>query len=181
MLASPSARVFTSLVLGGCCLPKRLPVRLPVRTMSSAAAPVVVVGRLASAGEAAAAAAAAHARSWLYLCTDVDDDDGLDGGAPALQAALPATATFRHEPLDRAYLHPDVLERLTEVIDALPRPLVMSCRTGHVAAAVWVAYRAAQTVVAADRALLPFPPAIVRAPLPPPSGAVHMYMELVRD
>ena len=117
--------------------------------MANAANAVLLHGGELSPVDAAAAVAADKAKAWLDLSPAWDRDRH-----EALQTALHAVgAALQHEPLVEAVLHADHFDRRAEVLDALPKPVIVAAANPVHATAVVAAYHAARTALIEDRAL----------------------------
>ena len=70
----------------------------------------------------------AHAASWLFLCGE--EFAGMEGGMSyaSVQAAVPASANIVSDP--PVTLDLDLARRHVAALDELPRPTLVTCRTG---------------------------------------------------
>ena len=99
----------------------------------------------------AAFAESAGAASWLYLCGE--EFAGMEGGMSYadVQAAVPESVNViadRPRPFDM-----DVARRGVAALDELPRPTLVTCRTGPRSSALVYLYSGLQSGASADEVL----------------------------
>jgi sulfur dioxygenase len=87
---------------------------------------------------ATAQSLASSHRSWLYLCPDVDPDVGVEGGIETLRNSGIQVA---HVPFTTSALNLQKTDEIVNVLDQLPRPTVISCRSSLRAGACLALYR----------------------------------------
>lgn len=82
--------------------------------------------------EAAAMALVAQAGFKSVINNRPDHEGGADQPTSAAieAAALAAGLSYRHLPVAPGYQSPDEIARFRELIDALPKPILVFCRTG---------------------------------------------------
>jgi hypothetical protein len=99
----------------------------------------------------AAFAQAAGAASWLYLCGD--EFSSMEGGMSCadVQGAVPRSANLIADP-PRPF-DMDVARRGVETLDDLPRPTLVTCRTGPRSSALVYLYSALRSGASADEVL----------------------------
>lgn len=99
----------------------------------------------------AAFAKDAGAASWLYLCGE--EFASMDGGMSYadVQAAVPASENLIADP-PRAF-DMDVARRGVEALDRLPRPTLVTCRTGPRSSALVYLYTGLRSGASADDVL----------------------------
>jgi hypothetical protein len=93
----------------------------------------------------------AAAASWLYLCGEEFAE--VDGGMSFAQvrAAVPESANIVADP-PRAF-DMDVARRGVEALDTLPRPTLVTCRTGPRSSALVYLYSGLRSGATADEVL----------------------------
>lgn len=91
------------------------------------------------------------AASWLYLCGE--DFAGMEGGMSYadVQAAVPESVNLIADPPMPFDL--DVARRGVEALDSLPRPTLVTCRTGPRSSALVYLYAGLQAGASADEVL----------------------------
>jgi hypothetical protein len=99
----------------------------------------------------AAFAESAGAASWLYLCGE--EFAGMEGGMSYadVQAAVPESVNViadRPRPFDM-----DIARRGVAALDELPRPTLVTCRTGPRSSALVYLYSGLQSGASADEVL----------------------------
>jgi hypothetical protein len=99
----------------------------------------------------AAFARDAHAASWLYLCGE--EFAVMDGGMSYgdVQAAVPVSANVVSDP--PRVLDMDLARRQLAALDALPRPTLVTCRTGPRSSALVHLYAGLRANATADAVL----------------------------
>lgn len=85
----------------------------------------------------------AGAASWLYLCGEAFAE--MDGGMSfaAVQAAVPESANVVSDP--PTVVDMDLARRQVAALDALPRPTLVTCRTGPRSSALVYLYAGLRT------------------------------------
>lgn len=93
----------------------------------------------------------ADAASWLYLCGE--DFAAMEGGMSYsdVQAAVPASANLAADP-PRPF-DMDVAQRGVAALDELPRPTLVTCRTGPRSSALVYLYSGLRSGASADDVL----------------------------
>ena len=93
----------------------------------------------------------ANAASWLYLCGEAFA--GMDGGMSyaEVQAAVPASANVVSDP--PVVMDMDLARRQMAALDELPRPTLVTCRTGPRSAAVIYLYAGLKAGASAEEVL----------------------------
>ena len=93
----------------------------------------------------------AQAASWLFLCGE--DFAAMDGGISyaSVQAAVAESANIVSDP-PRA-LDMDLARRQVATLDELPRPTLVTCRTGPRSSALVYLYAGLRTGASADEVL----------------------------
>lgn len=93
----------------------------------------------------------AGAASWLFLCGE--EFAGMDGGISfaSVQAAVPDSANVVSDP--PRVLDMDLARRQVAALDALPRPTVVTCRTGPRSSALVYLYAGLRSGATADEVL----------------------------
>jgi hypothetical protein len=93
----------------------------------------------------------AHAASWLFLCGE--DFAAMDGGISyaSVQAAVAESANIVSDP-PRA-LDMDLARRQVATLDELPRPTLVTCRTGPRSSALVYLYAGLRAGASADEVL----------------------------
>jgi hypothetical protein len=93
----------------------------------------------------------AGAASWLFLCGEEFAE--MDGGISfaSVQAAVPEAANLVSDP-PRVF-DMDLARRLVSALDALPRPTLVTCRTGPRSSALVYLYAGIRSGAAADDVL----------------------------
>jgi hypothetical protein len=93
----------------------------------------------------------AGAASWLYLCGE--EFAGMDGGMSYadVQSAVPESANLIADP-PRPF-DMDVARRGVAALDALPRPTLVTCRTGPRSSALIYLYAGLRSGASADEVL----------------------------
>jgi hypothetical protein len=93
----------------------------------------------------------ASAASWLFLCGD--EFAAMDGGMSyaSVQAAVPESANVVSDP--PRVLDMDLARRQVAALDALPRPTLVTCRTGPRSSALVYLYSGLRTGATADEVL----------------------------
>ena len=93
----------------------------------------------------------ADAASWLYLCGE--EFAGMDGGMSyaSVQAAVGESANVVSDP--PVEMDMDLARRQVAALDELPRPTLVTCRTGPRSAAVIYLYAGLQTGATAEEVL----------------------------
>ena len=101
--------------------------------------------------DASAFAEEASAASWLFLCGDEFGD--MEGGLAfdAVQAAVPIAAQVPADPPRELDL--DLARRLMTELDELPRPTLVTCRTGPRSSAVVYLYAGLKSGAPVDEVL----------------------------
>jgi hypothetical protein len=91
------------------------------------------------------------AASWLYLCGD--DFASTEGGMSyaAVEAAVPVSANVVSDPPTPLDL--DLARRQIEALDALPRPTLVTCRTGPRSSALIYLYAGLRAGASAEDVL----------------------------
>lgn len=99
----------------------------------------------------AAFARDANAASWLFLCGE--EFAAMDGGMSyaSVQAAVPESANIVSDPPRR--LDMDITRQHIAALDRLPRPTVVTCRTGARSSALVYLYAGLRAGAAADEVL----------------------------
>src|SRR6476469_5667346 len=99
----------------------------------------------------AAFARDANAASWLYLCGE--EFAGMDGGMSyaSVQAAVGESANVVSDP--PVEMDMDLARRQVAALDELPRPTLVTCRTGPRSAAVIYLYAGLQAGATAEEVL----------------------------
>ena len=99
----------------------------------------------------AAFARNAHAASWLFLCGD--DFAAMEGGLSYadVQAAVGESANIVSDPPQAMDM--DLARRHVAALDQLPRPTLVTCRTGPRSSAVVYLYAGLRAGAAADEVL----------------------------
>jgi hypothetical protein len=93
----------------------------------------------------------ADAASWLYLCGEAFA--AMDGGMSYadVQAAVPASANVVSDP--PVVMDMDLARRQMAALDELPRPTLVTCRTGGRSAAVIYLYAGLKAGASAEEVL----------------------------
>jgi len=93
----------------------------------------------------------ANAASWLYLCGEAFA--AMDGGMSYadVQAAVPASANVVSDP--PVVMDMDLARRQMAALDELPRPTLVTCRTGGRSAAVIYLYAGLAAGASAEEVL----------------------------
>ncbi len=93
----------------------------------------------------------AHAASWLFLCGE--DFAAMDGGMSyaSVQAAVPASANIVSDP--PRTLDMDLAREHVAALDALPRPTLVTCRTGPRSSALVYLYAGLRSGAAPEEVL----------------------------
>jgi hypothetical protein len=93
----------------------------------------------------------ADAASWLYLCGEAFA--AMDGGMSYtdVQAAVPASANVVSDP--PVVMDMDLARRQIAALDELPRPTLVTCRTGPRSSAVIYLYAGIQAGASAEDVL----------------------------
>jgi hypothetical protein len=93
----------------------------------------------------------ADAASWLYLCGEAFA--AMDGGMSYadVQAAVPASANVVSDP--PVVMDMDLARRQMAALDELPRPTLVTCRTGGRSAAVIYLYAGLEAGASAEEVL----------------------------
>ena len=93
----------------------------------------------------------AHAASWLFLCGE--DFAAMEGGISyaSVQAAVAESANIVSDP-PRA-LDMDLARRQVATLDELPRPTLVTCRTGPRSSALVYLYAGLRAGASADEVL----------------------------
>ena len=91
------------------------------------------------------------AESWLYLCGD--EFASTDGGMSYadVERAVPVSANVVSDP--PTPLNLDLARKQIEVLDALPRPTLVTCRTGPRSSALIYLYAGLKSGASADDVL----------------------------
>jgi hypothetical protein len=99
----------------------------------------------------AAFARDASAASWLFLCGE--EFAAMDGGMSyaGVQAAVPESANVVSDP--PRVLDMDLARRQVAALDALPRPTLVTCRTGPRSSALVYLYAGLRAGATADEVL----------------------------
>lgn len=99
----------------------------------------------------AAFAGEAHAASWLYLCGE--EFAAMDGGMSyaEVQAAVPVSANVISDP--PRLMDMDLARRQVAALDSLPRPTLVTCRTGPRSSALIYMYAGLRAGASADAVL----------------------------
>lgn len=99
----------------------------------------------------AAFARDAEAASWLFLCGD--EFAAMDGGMSFadVEAAVPASANVVSDP--PRVLDMDLARRQVAALDDLPRPTLVTCRTGPRSSATIYLYAGLRAGASADEVL----------------------------
>lgn len=102
-------------------------------------------------GDPAAFARDAHAASWLFLCGE--EFATMDGGISYadVRAAVPVSANIVSDP--PRVMDMDLARRQVAALDALPRPTLVTCRTGPRSSAVIYLYAGLRAGAGADAVL----------------------------
>jgi hypothetical protein len=102
-------------------------------------------------GDPQAFAAEFGAASWLYLCGE--EFASMDGGMSYadVQAAVPASANIVSDPPQPMDM--DLARRQLTALDALPRPTLVTCRTGPRSSALVYLYAGLQAGASAPDVL----------------------------
>ena len=90
----------------------------------------------------------AEAASWLFLCGE--EFAGMEGGMSyaSVEAAVPESANIVSDPPRE--LDMDLARRHVEALDRLPRPTLVTCRTGPRSSAVIYLYAGLRAGASAD-------------------------------
>jgi len=93
----------------------------------------------------------AHAASWLYLCGE--EFAAMDGGMSyeQVQAAVPESVNIVADP--PRVLDIDLVRENLAAIDRLPRPTLVTCRTGPRSSAIVYLYAGLQAGAGSDEVL----------------------------
>lgn len=91
------------------------------------------------------------AASWLYLCGDEFASMGGGMSYDDVQRAVPVSANVVSDPPTRLDL--DLARRQIEALDQLPRPTLVTCRTGPRSSALIYLYAGLQSGASADEVL----------------------------
>ena len=93
----------------------------------------------------------ARAASWLFLCGDEFAE--MDGGLSfaSVQAAVPEAANVVSDP--PRLLDMELARRQVSALDALPRPTLVTCRTGPRSSALIYLYAGLRSGATADEVL----------------------------
>jgi hypothetical protein len=96
-------------------------------------------------------ARAADAASWLFLCGE--EFAGMEGGMSyaSVQAAVPQSANIVSDP--PVALDMDLARRQVAALDQLPRPTLVTCRTGPPSSALVYLYTGLEAGAVADDVL----------------------------
>lgn len=115
------------------------------------ASPVDLMHNRGLISEPVAFAKDADAASWLYLCGE--DFAAMEGGMSYsdVQAAVPASANLVADP-PRPF-DMDVAQRGVAALDELPRPTLVTCRTGPRSSALVYLYSGLRSGASADDVL----------------------------
>jgi hypothetical protein len=99
----------------------------------------------------AAYAKEAGAESWLFLCGD--DFAAMEGGMAysQVQAAVPESINIVADPPVDFDL--EIAQRLLDAVDKLPRPTLVTCRTGPRSSAIVYIYAGLQAGASAEEVL----------------------------
>jgi protein tyrosine phosphatase (PTP) superfamily phosphohydrolase (DUF442 family) len=91
------------------------------------------------------------AASWLYLCGE--EFAGMEGGMSfaSVQAAVPESAVIASDP--PRVMDMDLARRQVAALDDLPRPTLVTCRTGPRSSALVYLYAGLRSGAAADAVL----------------------------
>jgi len=91
------------------------------------------------------------AASWLFLCGE--EFAGMEGGISfaAVQAAVPQAANVVSDP--PRVMDMDLARRQISALDALPRPTLVTCRTGPRSSALVYLYAGLRSGASADEVL----------------------------
>ena len=119
--------------------------------MSEFATPTDLVHNRGPIADPAAFAEEAGAASWLYLCGD--EFAAMDGGMSYAQveAAVPESVNLIADPPGPFDM--DVARRGIEALDQLPRPTLVTCRTGPRSSALVYLYSGLRAGASADDVL----------------------------
>lgn len=101
--------------------------------------------------DAASYAQDAGAASWLFLCGE--EFAGMDGGMSfaSVQAAVPESANVVSDP--PVVPDMDLAREQVSALDALPRPTLVTCRTGPRSSALVYLYAGLRSGATADEVL----------------------------
>src|SRR3954447_14469058 len=93
----------------------------------------------------------ANAASWLFLCGEAFAE--IDGGMSydSVRAAVPQSANIVSDPPQ--VLDMDLARRQVAALDELPRPTLVTCRTGPRSSALVYLYEGLQAGESADQVL----------------------------
>jgi hypothetical protein len=124
---------------------------MPGSETSSFVTPTDLMHNRGLIADPAAFAKEADAASWLYLCGE--DFAAMEGGMSYsdVQAAVPTSVNLVADP-PRPF-DMDVAKRGVEVLDELPRPTLVTCRTGPRSSALVYLYSGLRTSASADDVL----------------------------
>lgn len=113
--------------------------------------PADLIHNRGAISDPAAFARDAGAASWLYLCGE--EFAAMDGGMSyaQVQAAVPESANVISDP--PRVMDMDLAKRQIAALDALPRPTLVTCRTGPRSSALIYLYAGLRSGASADDVL----------------------------
>jgi len=119
--------------------------------MAGFSKPADLIHNRGAISDPAAFAKDANAASWLYLCGE--EFASMDGGMSydQVQAAVPESANVISDP--PRVMDMDLARRQIAAIDGLPRPTLVTCRTGPRSSALVYLYSGLRSGASADEVL----------------------------
>lgn len=119
--------------------------------MTEFSKPADLIHNRGAISDPAAFARGANAASWLYLCGE--EFAAIDGGMSyaQVQAAVPESANVISDP--PRVMDMELARRQIAALDALPRPTLVTCRTGPRSSAVIYLYAGLRSGASAEEVL----------------------------